>query len=107
MPEETAESAERWSRRISHQADNFQDDEIPAPDAVLIRDGSELALQAIGSPKDGDAVYCHGVRVGTFHGNYSKPGEWYIDVLPSKEQPPELAERLQGQAKTAATDKQD
>jgi hypothetical protein len=67
----------------------------------------ELALWLPESPRDGDAVYCQGVRIGTFHGDYSKPGEWYVETLPTEELPPGLAERLQGQAKNAAADKQD
>ena len=45
-------------------------------------------------PRDGDPVYCAGVRVGTFHGQYREPGGWYVETVSTGEMPPELAARL-------------
>jgi hypothetical protein len=42
-------------------------------------------------PRDGDPVYCCGKQIGTFHGDYSRPDEWYIETVPSAEMPPKLA----------------
>ena len=33
-------------------------------------------------PREGDPVYHNGERVGTFHGDYGEPGEWYIVTDP-------------------------
>jgi hypothetical protein len=61
----------------------------------LVRDPVEpddaLALWMPDPPRDGDAVYCCGMRVGTFRGDRAR-GQWHIDLVGTKDLPPKLAE---------------
>ena len=52
---------------------------------------AELAFWQPSPARDGDAVYCCGVRVGTFHGEDGKAGGWWIDTVPTRDMPPNLA----------------
>lgn len=106
MPEEAADelNPERWSKPVSHQPEAFEDDEIPSsytggaltsddgrPLVCLDKVPSEASLWLPNPPREGDPAYCCGQRVGTFHGDGSKPGEWYIDIVPTKDMPPDIA----------------
>jgi hypothetical protein len=51
----------------------------------------ELALWMPEPPRDGDPVFCSGVRVGTFRGDCARSGGWYIDTVPTAQMPPALA----------------
>lgn len=46
-------------------------------------------------PRDGDPVFCMGVRIGTFHGEYLNTstafGHWYIRLAPTADMPAKLA----------------
>lgn len=54
----------------------------------------EAALWTPDPPRDGDPVYCCGVRVGTFSGDCQKPGGWYIETVPTCEMPSKLAQKV-------------
>ena len=59
---------------------------------------AELALWTPDPPRDGEAVYCGGVRVGTFHGNASRAGGWYVQMVPTRDMPAKLAARVRQRA---------
>jgi hypothetical protein len=49
-------------------------------------------------PRDGDALYCEGQRIGTFKGKRDEPGGWYIETVSTKLMPPALAAHIRGRA---------
>jgi hypothetical protein len=51
----------------------------------------ELTLWRPDPPREGDPIYCCGVRVGTFHGTLPDSASWYIVTVPTAEMPPTLA----------------
>jgi hypothetical protein len=55
--------------------------------------GGEYALWQPVPPRDGDAVYCRGAHVGTWHG-VDEPGEWYVEVFESSKLPADVAEHF-------------
>jgi hypothetical protein len=46
-------------------------------------------------PREGDPVYCLGALLGKFHGDRSRPGDWYVQTLPAEELPPDVAAWVQ------------
>jgi hypothetical protein len=58
----------------------------------------ELALWMPEPPRDGDPVYCCGVRVGTVHGDLTRPGEGCVETVPTRELPPKLAAHTRAKA---------
>jgi len=60
----------------------------------------DLALWLPKPPRAGDAVYCQGVRIGVVQGDTSNAANttaqcgWWIDTLPTRDLPPEMAHWL-------------
>jgi hypothetical protein len=53
----------------------------------------ELKLWVPTPLREGDPVYCCGVIVGTFHGDNNKPSGSWLNIAPTEELPPKLAEK--------------
>lgn len=93
--------------------DRWHDDGGREPPGEAVRPGGTPEATADGRPfvlegkpddklplwlpepaREGDPVYCRGVLLGTFHGDRTKPGGWYVRHRRLRELPAELADAI-------------